>query len=105
MASLRNTHFYEMALIGPGMANCVPPVYACGYADQPEALDAEGCVPLPEGPGLGVTYDWDFVERTRPPVWSTTKGRGRHRALSRTGPSCRADDSILNLLPIPWGNQ
>ena len=65
VAALRNTHFYEMALIGPGMPNCVPPVYTCGYADQPEALNARGCVPVPDGPGLGVSYDWAFIERNR----------------------------------------
>ncbi len=65
VAALRNTHLYELALIGPVMANCVPPVYACGYADQPEALDAEGTLPVPRGPGLGVTYDWDFIEKHR----------------------------------------
>ena len=63
VAALRNTHMYELALIGPKMANCVPPVYACGYADQAEALDADGTLPVPSGPGLGVTYDWDFIER------------------------------------------
>lgn len=62
MSALPNTHFYEMALIGPDMPNCVPPVYACGYSDQPQALDADGCVPVPTGPGLGVQYDWDFIE-------------------------------------------
>ena len=36
MAATRNTHFYEMALIGPGMPNAVPPVYTCGYSDQPD---------------------------------------------------------------------
>ena len=36
------------------MPNVVPPVYACGYSDQPEALGEDGCVPVPEGPGLGV---------------------------------------------------
>ncbi len=62
-AALRNTHFYELALIGPGMANCVPPVYACGYSDQTEALAPDGTLPVPSGPGLGVSYDWDFIER------------------------------------------
>ncbi len=62
-ATLRNTHFYELALIGPGMANCVPPVYACGYSDQPEALAPDGTLPVPNGSGLGVSYDWDFIER------------------------------------------
>ena len=63
IAATPNTHFYELALIGPGMRNAVPPVYACGYSDQPEALAADGTVPVPDGPGLGVTYDWDFIAR------------------------------------------
>jgi L-alanine-DL-glutamate epimerase-like enolase superfamily enzyme len=61
MSAIRNTHLYEMALMGPGMPNVVPPVYACGYSDQPEDLGADGCVPVPQGPGLGVAYDWDFI--------------------------------------------
>lgn len=65
IAAIRNTHFYEMALVGPGMPNLVPPVYTCGYSDQPEDLGADGCVPVPDGPGLGVRYDWDFIERNR----------------------------------------
>lgn len=65
IAAIRNTHFYEMALMGPGMANLVPPVYTCGYSDQPEDLGTDGCVPVPDGPGLGVSYDWDFIERQR----------------------------------------
>ncbi len=65
MAATPNTHFYEMALIGPKMANIVPPVYACGYTDNTDALAADGTVGVPGGPGLGVTYDWDFIERNR----------------------------------------
>ncbi len=65
MAVTPNTHFYEMALIGPAMPNAVPPVYACGYSDQPEALEPDGNVAVPDGPGLGVTYDWDFITRHR----------------------------------------
>lgn len=61
-AAIRNTHMYEMALMAPGMPNVVPPVYSCGYSDQPEDLGEDGCVPVPTGPGLGVTYDWDFIE-------------------------------------------
>lgn len=65
IAATRNTHFYEMALVGPGMPNAVPPVYACGYSDQPGDLGADGCVPVPDGPGLGVAYDWAFIEKNR----------------------------------------
>lgn len=61
IAAIRNTHFYEMALIGPGMPNLIPPVYTCGYSDQADAIDQDGTVPVPTGPGLGVSYDWEFV--------------------------------------------
>ncbi len=62
MSAIRNTMMYEMALIGPGMPNMTPPVYLCGYSDQPGDLPTDGCVPVPDGPGLGVTYDWDYIE-------------------------------------------
>ncbi len=65
MAATPNTHFYEMALIGPAMPNAVPPVYLCGYSDQPDAIDGDGTVPVPDGPGLGVAYDWAFIEQNR----------------------------------------
>jgi L-alanine-DL-glutamate epimerase-like enolase superfamily enzyme len=50
-----------MALMGPKMPNMVAPVYRCGYSDQPANLPADGCVQVPNGPGLGVDYDWDFI--------------------------------------------
>lgn len=63
ISALRNTHLYEMALIGPEMPNVIPPVYQ-EYSDQADAVGTDGCVPVPDGPGLGVTYDWEFIERT-----------------------------------------
>ncbi len=65
MAALRNTNYYEVALVGPDCPNAVPPVYACGYSDQLDCIDADGTVGVPAGPGLGVTYDWGFIERNR----------------------------------------
>ena len=62
ISALRNTHMYEMALIGPKMPNVIPPVYQ-GYSDQADSVGSDGCVPVPDGPGLGVTYDWDFIDR------------------------------------------
>lgn len=63
-AATPNTHFYEMALVGPSMPNVIPPVYDSSYSDQPEDLGSDGCVPVPNEHGLGVTYDWDLIERT-----------------------------------------
>jgi L-alanine-DL-glutamate epimerase-like enolase superfamily enzyme len=65
MSALRNTHFYEMALIGPQMPNAVPPVYLSDYSDQPEDLPRDGMVLVPSGPGLGVEYDWHYIEQNR----------------------------------------
>ncbi|MDE0303599.1 MAG: hypothetical protein OXI87_01760 [Albidovulum sp.] len=62
MSAMRNANYYEVALVGPDCPNAIPPVYACGYSDQIDCVDADGCVAVPEGPGLGVTYDWEFIE-------------------------------------------
>ena len=65
MAAVRNTSFYEVALVGPKAKNSLPPVYACDYGDNLEDVGRDGCFPVPDGPGLGVTYDWDFIARHR----------------------------------------
>ena len=67
MAAIRNTNYYEMALIHPKTEQIGRPheVYADGYRDAMDAIDSEGYVDVPTGPGLGVTYDWDFIMKTR----------------------------------------
>lgn len=65
MSAMRNSNFYEVALVGPDTPNAVPPVYACGYNDQLDCVGADGCVAVPQGPGLGVVYDWGFIEANR----------------------------------------
>jgi L-alanine-DL-glutamate epimerase-like enolase superfamily enzyme len=65
MAAMRNTNYYEVALVGPDCPNALAPIYTCGYTDQLECVGADGCVSVPTGPGLGVTYDWEFIGRNR----------------------------------------
>lgn len=65
MAGMRNTNYYEMALVHPECSNTTPPVYEGDYADDLDAIDDEGTVPVPDGPGLGVEYDWDYIEENR----------------------------------------
>jgi L-alanine-DL-glutamate epimerase-like enolase superfamily enzyme len=65
MSAIRNSNYYELALVGPKIRNPCPPVHSCGYSDQLEDCDADGCFPVPDGPGLGVTYDWDYIEKHR----------------------------------------
>lgn len=65
MASIRNTNYYELGLVAPHLdrrsEHC--PVYADGYSDDLQAVDEHGRVPVPQGPGLGVEIDWDWVGR------------------------------------------
>ena len=64
-AAIRNTNYYEMGLLHPKCATWPVAVYADGYRDAIDAVDENGCVDVPEGPGLGVTYDWDYMEKHR----------------------------------------
>ncbi|MCB1718780.1 MAG: mandelate racemase/muconate lactonizing protein [Candidatus Competibacteraceae bacterium] len=64
MAALTRSNYYELNLVHPRTGNAWNlPVYGAGYSDELEAIDADGCVPVPDGPGLGVSYDWAAVER------------------------------------------
>jgi L-alanine-DL-glutamate epimerase-like enolase superfamily enzyme len=64
MAAIRNTNWYELSMVGPSRGNFNAPVYTCGYSDALDDVGEDGCFPVPEGPGLGVSYDWDLIERS-----------------------------------------
>ena len=61
----RNSNFYEVALVGPNCPNAVAPVYKCGYSDQLECIDENGCIGVPEGIGIGAEYDWDYISKNQ----------------------------------------
>jgi L-alanine-DL-glutamate epimerase-like enolase superfamily enzyme len=61
MAAIRNSNYYEMGLLHPKVSPFNPPVYKGDYQDNMDAIDADGCIPVPRGPGLGVEYDWEFI--------------------------------------------
>lgn len=64
ISAIRNTNYYELTLVHPKLGNpLIPRVYACDYSDDFEAVGPDGTFPVPEGPGLGVTYDWDWIKR------------------------------------------
>ena len=63
MAALARSNYYEVNLVHPRAPNPWHlPVYADGYSDALDCVGADGMVPVPDGPGLGVAYDWDFIE-------------------------------------------
>ncbi|WP_247004382.1 mandelate racemase family protein [Halosolutus gelatinilyticus] len=65
IAATRNTNYYELALLHPNCQNTQPPVYEGEYSDTIETIDEQGRVTVPDGPGLGVDYDWDYIEENR----------------------------------------
>lgn len=73
MASVRNTNYYEMGLVHPkAPASHDERLYLGGYRDALDAIDADGCVPVPQGPGLGVEIDWEWVAHNRTGVVTYT---------------------------------
>ena len=75
MAAIRNTNYYEMALVHPdtpeiGRSNNI---YADDYKDSLDVIDKNGNVGVSKKPGLGVQYNWDFIMKNR------TGGRGYGR--------------------------
>lgn len=66
MAATRNSNYYEMGLVHPKLGLVTDPhVYLDGYRDDLDAIDSNGCVQPPEGPGMGVTLDWKFIEKNK----------------------------------------
>ncbi len=63
MSATRNANFYELGLVAPFVGNAAPPIYRCDYSEALEAVGQDGCYPVPDGPGLGVDYDWEFIGR------------------------------------------
>jgi L-alanine-DL-glutamate epimerase-like enolase superfamily enzyme len=63
IAATRNSNYYELGLVHPdsGTPSLNPPVYAGDYTDDLESAE-DGTFEAPDGPGLGVTYDWSYIE-------------------------------------------
>lgn len=62
MAAIRNSNYYEMALVHPNAPIPEPPVYVGEYEDSLDAVNDDGTVPVPQEPGLGIEYDWEYIQ-------------------------------------------
>jgi len=64
LAAIRNSNYYEWGLVHPKIDCHSDPLYSDGYMDGDfDGIDEEGCVAVPQGPGLGVSYNWDFIAK------------------------------------------
>jgi L-alanine-DL-glutamate epimerase-like enolase superfamily enzyme len=61
-AALRNCNYYELGLVHPKLKTTRAPIFL-DYGDDLDSVDERGHVPVPQGPGLGVAIDWDWVKR------------------------------------------
>jgi L-alanine-DL-glutamate epimerase-like enolase superfamily enzyme len=58
MSAMRNSSYFEHGLLHPE----VEWLHDQGFEGTPEALAADGTMRVPDGPGLGVGIDWEFLE-------------------------------------------
>ena len=63
MAAMRNSNYYELGLVHPKLQPSYPPVYLDGYSDMLDAIDENGHIHVTDLPGMGVTHDWDFINK------------------------------------------
>lgn len=62
MASIRNTNYYELGLVHPNVRRSKAPIYGeLRWLDELDSADAQGCVAVPDAPGLGVPLDWAWI--------------------------------------------
>ena len=54
--------YYERGLLAPGIDYDAPEPYLERNCDP---LDADGCVPVPDAPGLGYLINWDYIDAHR----------------------------------------
>ena len=67
MSSIRNTNYYELGLVHPKVARPLAPLHPIyvNYSDDLDSIDSEGNVFAPEGPGIGVEIDWEWINAHR----------------------------------------
>lgn len=64
-AAVRNTNYYEVGQLHPDVAECskdFPRIYD-EYSDAIDTIDDDGYVSVPTDPGIGVDFDWSYIEQ------------------------------------------
>jgi len=59
LSAIRNSNYFEHSLVHPREIDWMNQL---GYTTDHEVMDKDGNVEVPQGPGLGVEIDWDYVD-------------------------------------------
>lgn len=63
LAAIRNSHYYELGGVHPKLLRTKAPIYTeHRWLDELDCVDATGHVDVPQAPGLGVEFDWAFID-------------------------------------------
>ena len=60
MSAIRNTNFFELGLVHPKVKTTRAPIYI-NYSDELDSIDGDGNVWAPDGPGIGVEINWNWI--------------------------------------------
>ena len=61
LAGVKNANYYENVWVHPVMRNSEPPIYANVEITGLDCIDPDGLIAIPDGPGLGIEYDRDYM--------------------------------------------
>lgn len=61
IAAQQQTTMYEVANVSPAMSDPSPEIYTCGYSDNVDTIGQDGMMAVPQGHGIGVSYDADLI--------------------------------------------
>jgi len=63
MAAVKNANYYEVVWVHPNVPDFNPPIYKNMNVTRLDCIDRDGMVEVPDGPGFGTEYDWDYIAR------------------------------------------
>ena len=63
MAAVKNANYYEVVWVHPNVTDFNPPIYKNMNVTRLDCIDKDGMVEVPDGPGFGAEYDWDYIAK------------------------------------------
>jgi L-alanine-DL-glutamate epimerase-like enolase superfamily enzyme len=61
MAAVKNSNYYEVVWVHPDVEDFNPPIFKNMNVTRLDCIDEDGMVDIPDGPGIGAEYDWEFI--------------------------------------------